>query len=34
MKDNDRWEDGVEEKERSLDPLLKVIEKEDQKQCE
>lgn len=34
MKDNDRWEDGVEEKERSLDLLLKVIEKEDQKQCE
>lgn len=34
MKDNDGWEDGVGEKERSLDPLLKVIEKEDQKQCE
>ncbi|KIR51286.1 hypothetical protein I315_06165 [Cryptococcus gattii Ru294] len=32
MKDNDGWEDGVGEKERSLDPLLKVIAKEDQKQ--
>lgn len=34
MKDNDGWEDGVGEKERSLDPLLRVIEKENQKQCE
>ncbi|KIR80333.1 hypothetical protein I306_02614 [Cryptococcus gattii EJB2] len=32
MKDSDGWEDGVGEKERSLDPLLKVVEKEDQKQ--
>ncbi|KAE8542726.1 hypothetical protein D1P53_001508 [Cryptococcus gattii VGV] len=32
MNDNDGWEDGVGEKERSLDPLLKVVEKEDQKQ--
>ncbi|ADV24538.1 hypothetical protein I305_06071 [Cryptococcus gattii E566] len=32
--DSDGWEDGVGEKERSLDPLLKVVEKEDQKQCE
>ncbi|EAL18671.1 hypothetical protein CNBI3710 [Cryptococcus deneoformans B-3501A] len=31
-KDNGGWEDGVGENERSLDPLLKVVEKEDQKQ--
>ena len=33
-KDNGGWEDGVGENERSLDPLLKAVEKEDQKRCE
>lgn len=31
-KDSGGWKDGVGEKQRSLDPLLKVVEKQDQKQ--
>lgn len=33
-KNSGGWEDGLGEKERSLDPLLKVVEKQDRKQCE